>query len=121
MGLYKVVEVASGNKLKIHYLETGEICIRHVEDLKKTNMTDTHDDDEGSNNETEVEGKDSDTITGHNEDHEYRKKLRSYTRDKAQKVFAIHNVTENTLKKEFYDYVHEMLEELGIDCNSFYR
>ncbi len=122
MGSYKVVEVASGNKFKIQHLETGEICIRHVDDLKKTNMTDTHDDDdEGSSNETELEGKDSEILTDHNEDHEYRRKLRSYTRDKAQKVFAIHKVTENILEKEFYDYVHEMLEELGVDCNSFFR
>ncbi len=84
-------------------------------------MTDTHDDEKGNNNETEVESKDSDIIADHNEDHEYRRKLRSYSRDKAQKVFAIHNATENILEKEFYDYVHEMLEELGVDCNSFYR
>ncbi len=73
MDPYNVVEVASGNKFKIQHLEIEETCIRHVDDLKKTNMTDTHDDDEGSNNETEVEGKDSDMITDHNDYHEYKK------------------------------------------------
>ncbi len=38
-----------------------------------------------------------------------------------ENVLAIYSITENLLEKEFHEYVQEMLDELGADCNSFYR
>ncbi len=38
-GPYKVTGIASGNKYRIQHLETGEVIIRRVDDLKRTNMT----------------------------------------------------------------------------------
>ncbi len=58
---YKIFEVTSRNKYKIQNLETGEMCIRHVDDLKKIYMTETKmliSHDEESNKETETEDKD---------------------------------------------------------------
>ncbi len=37
----KITEASRENKFKIQNLETGEICIKHVNDLNKTYMTDT--------------------------------------------------------------------------------
>ncbi len=67
---HKIIEVASGNKYKIQNLETGEMCIRHVDDLKKTYIIETkmlipH--DEENNKKTEIEDKDSDVINDHTE------------------------------------------------------
>ncbi len=129
-GPYKITEVANGNKYKIQHIETGETSIRHVEDLKKANMTDTeiiiaNGDEEDNEKEAGVKEKDADIINDHNENHEYGRKLRSYSRDyttnESENVLAIYSITENLLEKEFHEYVQEMLDELGVNCNSFYR
>ncbi len=129
-GPYKITEVANGNKYKIQHIETGETSIRHVVDLKKANMTGTeiiiaNGDEEDNEKETGVKEKDAGIINDHNENHEYGRKLRSYSRDnttnESENVLAIYSKTENLLEKEFQEYVQEMLDELGVDCNSFYR
>ncbi len=51
--------------------------------------------------------------------------MTSYTRDnitnESENVLEIYSITENLLEKEFHEYVQEMLDELGVDYNSFYR
>ncbi len=129
-GPYKITEVANGNKYKIQRIETGETSIRHVDDLKKADMTDTeiiidNGDEEDNEKEAGVKEKDADIINDHNENHEYKKRLRSYSQDnttnESENVLAIYSITENLLEKEFHEYVQEMLDELNVDCNSFYR
>ncbi len=92
-------------------------------------MTDTkiiiaNGDEEDNEKEAGVKEKDADIINDHNENHEYRRKLRSYSRDNtinvSENVLEINSMTENLLEKEFHEYVQEMLDELGVDCNSFY-
>ena len=87
-------------------------------DTNKENM-DTNRDNMNTNRENIVESENA----GNNE---YRKKLRSYKevhaiKDMTDKVTKICCINEQELEKEFYDYVNQMLAELGIDCNSFYR
>ncbi len=72
---YKIIEVANGNKYEIQHIETGETSIRHVDDLKKVNMTDTeiiiaNGDEEGNEEEAGVKEKDEDMINDYNENHE---------------------------------------------------
>ncbi len=114
----------------IQNIETGETSIRHVDDLKKANMTDTeiiiaNDDGEDSEKEARVKEKDADIINDHNENQVYRRKLISYSRDnttnESENVLAFYSITENLLEKEFHEYVQEMLDELVVDCNTFYR
>ncbi len=129
-GPYKIFEVANRNEYKIQHVETGETSIRHVDDLKKANMTDTeiiiaNGDEEYNEKEAGVKEKDVDIINDHNENNEYIRKMTSYSRDnttnESENVLEIYSITENLLKKEFHEYVQEMLDELGVDCNSFYR
>ena len=41
-GPQKVIEIASGNKFKIQHTQSGEVTIRHVDDLKRAHLTDRH-------------------------------------------------------------------------------
>ena len=129
-GPFKIIEVASGNKYKVQDINTGETSIRHVDDLKKVNMTDTEatipaNNEEQVERDTQISRKDEDLLNDHNENHEYKRKLRSYTRDKptdmSGNVLTVYSITEELLEEEFYDYVQDILDELGVDCNSFYR
>ena len=82
-GPYKVIAPDSGNKFKVRHLETGDISVRHADELKLTHMKDydehkeTHDtvidnaqtNPEPGTNLTELE----------NESHAYKMKLRSHS------------------------------------------
>ena len=37
-GQYKVIETTRGNKFEIQHVHTGEVHVRHLDDLKYTNM-----------------------------------------------------------------------------------
>ena len=63
-GPYKVIETATGNKYKIQHVTTGEVFIKHVDDLKKENMEDIDVDTACGLEEDE---KADDMITDHNE------------------------------------------------------
>ncbi len=52
-----------------------------------------------------------------NEIHAYRMKLRS----NIKQVFPLTCMYETSLENEFYKNVDELLNELNIDCYSFYR
>ena len=59
--------------------------------------------------------------------HEYKRNLRSYRKelctieDRTGQVTRIYCINEQELQKDFYKYIDEMLAELGVDRNSFYR
>ena len=137
-GPYKVIETAGGNKLRIQNIETGEVYIRHVDDLKQSNMQITDGDtprdqtDEIHHNDRPDEpignAHNDDLIDDTNECHIYRKKLRSHAKeirymevDPEKDPILCCNITTILLEDEFYQYVDELLRELGVDVNSFYR
>ena len=66
-----------------------------------------------------------DTLDDTDETHEYRRKLRSHTQrlgqENSDKTVLICNITELFLQNEFEDYVNQLIQDLEIDLNSFYR
>ncbi len=135
-GPYKVIAPDSGNKFTIRYLETGDISVRHADELKQTNMNEfgeyaVIDSDETNSTETDKTETDTNNVetgtdsaqteTSHHaaddESHDYRKKLRSHRKQVLQLICT----NEPSLETEFYEYVEEILNELNIDCYSFYR
>ncbi len=130
-GSYKVVATDSGNKFKIRHLETGNISVSHADELKNTNINefDEHTpihSEETDNTETradEAQTKIDSAQTGtsntasENKSHAYRTKLRSHRK----RVLPLNCVNETSLETEFYKYVDEILDELHIDCYSFYK
>ncbi len=52
-----------------------------------------------------------------NESHAYNMKLRSH----GKRVLPLTCENETSLETEFYKYVDEILDELNIDCYSFYK
>jgi len=135
-GPYKIIANTTGNKFKIQHIETGEVTIRHADDLKITRMLkETHEPELYPENNTandpneDIQSTNTDMLDDTNETHEYRKKLRSHYKelapdqrsDKSERVMLVCNITELLLRDEFDDYVKEILEELSVDINSFYR
>lgn len=57
----------------------------------------------------------TDMINDRTEDHEYRRKSRSFIQDKTQCLLY----PENILEKKLNQYVQKILNKLGDDCNSF--
>ncbi len=57
--------------------------------------------------------------------HEYRRKLRSHTQrlrqSESNDVLLVCNITEFFLQNKFDDYVEELLKDLWVAVNSFYR
>ena len=99
--------------------------------MKKANLSvpakDVHNSPENSEDtENELLTNDNENL-GNVENNEYKKKLQSYREeicainDKTKQVTRIYCINEQVLEKEFYKYIDEMLVELGVDCNSFYR
>ncbi len=137
-GPYEIVAPDSGNKFKIRHLETGDISVRHADELKQTDINECGehtltDSEETDNTETQTDkavtetnhietGTDSaQTGTSHtaseNKSHDYRKKLRSHRKQ----VLPLACIYETSLETKFYKYVAEMPNELNIYCYSFYR
>ncbi len=142
-GPYKVIASDSRNKFKVQHLETGDISVRHADELKQTHMNEFNentliDNEEAGKTETNTETEtktNTETVTNHvetgtdsaqtgtshtaadNENHAYKIKLRSHR----QQVLPLTCINEPSLENEFYDVVDEMLDELNIDCYSFYR
>ncbi len=90
--------------------------------MKKKHNTETQTDNAETETNHVQRGTDSvQTGTSHtasdNESHDYRKKLRSHKKQ----VLALTCKNETSLETEFYKYVDEMLNELNIDCYSFYK
>ncbi len=91
-GSYKIVATDSENKFKIRHLETGDISVRHADELKQTNMNEfgAHtlmDSEETDNTETQTDeaqtGTDSaqtgtSNTASDNESNAYKMKLRSH-------------------------------------------
>ncbi len=99
-GLYKIIAPDSGNKFKVRHLETGDIRVRHVDDLKQTHINEFNentliDSEEAGKTETDTDKAETETETNHvetgtdsaqsgtshtaadNESQAYRMKLRS--------------------------------------------
>ncbi len=95
----------------------------------KLNLThETHDEDEPAQADatrTDSVRENEDIIDDNNGMHEYRKKLRSHTQrlrqSESNDVLLVYNITEFFLQNEFDDYVKELLIDLRVDVNSFYR
>ena len=120
-GPYKVLQPDSGNKFKVRHLETGEISVRHVDELKLTHMKENEDNEETHNTITEntqsiTEASNKNTEL-ENESHEFKMKLRSHS----QQVLPFTCTVENLSETEYFEYVDQVLNELNIDCYSFYR
>ncbi len=117
-------------------METVDISVRFAVELKQTNMNEfgeyaVKDSDETNttetdNTETYTNNEETGTVsaqteTSHHaaddESHDYRKKLRSHRKQ----VLPLICTNELSLETEFYEYVEEILNELNIDCYSFYR
>ncbi len=119
-GPYKVLEPDSGNKFKIKHLETSDISVRHADELKQTNMNELGENTVIDSNEidsTAIETETDSHTASENESHAYRMKLRS----NRKQVFPLTCMNETSLENEFYKHVDELLDELNIDCYSFYR
>lgn len=123
-GPYKVIETAGGNKFKVQHIHSGEVQIRHLDELKHISMTLEEGLPIEGTSQPQTENND-DVIDDTDETHEYRKKLRSHTQrhrhSNSDEILLICNITELFLQDEFEDYVNKMLEELEVDINSFYR
>ena len=121
-GPYKVIESASGNKFKIQHLRTGEVQIRHIDEMKHINMSLEDNLEIEGTPETHVE---SDILDDTDETHPYRMKLRSHStkmsNTETDNVRFACTITDIFLQDEFYDYVDMLIEELDIDIYSFYR
>ncbi len=134
-GPFKIIAPDSGNKFKVQHLETSDISLRHADELKQTNMNeiDEHtliDSDEAGNTDTDkAESETNHVETGtdrtksetshtasNSESHAYRMKLRSHNQ-----VLPLTCISETSLETEFYKCVEDILDELNIDCYSFYR
>ncbi len=97
-GPYEIAGPDTGNKFKIRHLETGDISVRHADELKQTKINEFGEDtlkdgEETDNTETQTDKAERETNhvetetnsaqagTSHtaseNESHNYRKKLRS--------------------------------------------
>ena len=112
-GPYKVIAPDSGNKFKIRHLETGDISIRHADELKLTHLKDYVEHKETPDTVTPVP---STHPTGlDNENYAHKMKLRSHSKQ------ALPCTVENLSETEFYNHVDDILNELNIDCFSFYR
>ena len=134
-GPHKVIVVDTGNKFKIQNMKTGEVTIRHCNDLKKAaiigkDLICIRESDEQNQASGSLENMDINreniAESEHAYNNEYRKKLRSYKevhtiKDMTDKVTKICCINEQELEKEFYDYVNQILAELRVDCNTFYR
>ncbi len=130
-GPYEVIAPDSGNKFKVRNIETGDISVRHADELKLTKMNEFEDHTLIDNTETQTDKAEAETNhvetgidsaqtgTSHTasdtESHDYRKKLRSHRKQ----VLPLTCRNEISLETEFYRYVDEMLNELNIDCYSF--
>ncbi len=128
-GPYEIIAPDSGNKFKIRNIETGDISVRHANELKQTKMNEFEDNtlletqtDKAEADTDHVEtGLDSaQTGTSHTasdtESHDYRKKLRS----RKKQVLPLTCTNEISLETD-YKNVDGMLNELNIACYSFYR
>ena len=130
-GPHRIIDTAGGNKYRIQNLGTLEVTIRHADDLKKVNMEvdltvfQPDIESEEKHAETETEQEDNDLIDDTDESHEYIKKLTRHTQTFRQSdsdnVLLICNITEFFLQNEFHNYVNELLRDLEVDVNSFYR
>ena len=75
------------------------------------------------NHDTVTDNAQSDTEPGtnltelENESHAYKMKLRSH----GKQVLSLTCTVENLSETEFYENVDQILNELNIDCYSFYR
>ncbi len=123
-GPYKVEEPDSGNKFKIQHLETSDISVRHADELKQTNMNELGENTiigseeiDSTEKHTAIETETDSHTASENESHACRMKLRS----NRKQVFPLTCMNETSLENEFYENVDELLDELNIDCYSFYR
>ncbi len=90
------------------------------------------DSDEAGNTDTDTDKAESETnhvetgtdrtqsetshTASNSESHAYRMKLRSH-----KQVLPLTCISETSLETEFYKCVEDILDELNIDCYSFYR
>ena len=122
-GPYRVIEVAGGNKYRLRHIESGDTCVKHVDDLKRTSIDREHINDhtnDTSNEQTEanktIEQEDNETMKDTDESESqgnYRNKLRSYNK--------INVVISEEDENKFYQMINDIMNELHINCNSFYR
>ncbi len=132
-GPYEVIAPDSGNKFKVRNIESGDISVRHADELKQTKMNEFEDHTPIDNTERQTDKAEAETdhvetgidsaqkgtsnTASDTESHDYREKLRSHKKQ----VLPLTCTNEISLETEFYKYVDEMLHELNIDCYSFYR
>ncbi len=100
-------------------METGDICVRHADELKQTHINNYEENKEIQDTVTENVQTDPESSTHQtkldNKSHAYKMKFRSHS--KQVSTCTIGNFSET----EFYEYVDQILDELNIDCYSFYR
>ncbi len=95
----------------------------------KLNLThETHDEDEPAQADathTDSVRENEDIIVDNSDMYEYRKRLRGHTQrliqSESNDVLLVYNITEFFHQNEFDDYVKELLQDLQIHVNSFYR
>lgn len=137
-GPYKIIEASSGNKFIIKHIESGEISTEHSDHLKKTKLIpadsdseteDNNDDNNNDDNNTPVTVPSSSNPQPANESNNYKSKLRSHSKI-VSCLSPDEEVSRLTTKIESPVYIDEnvwkqiekeILDELYIDCNSFYR
>ncbi len=73
-GQCKVIGIAIVNKYTIQLSETGEVLIRHVDDLKRTNRTSKSIDE----TETDPSITNEDLLDDTDDTHEHRRRLKSF-------------------------------------------
>ncbi len=94
-------------------METGDISVRHADELKQTYINNYEEDKEIQDTITENVQTDPGSGTHQtkldNDSHAYKMKLRSHS--KQVSTCTIENFSET----EFYEYVDQILDELNID------
>ncbi len=99
-GPHKVIAPDTGNKFKIRHLETGDVSVRHADELKQTHMNNYEEHKEIQDTLTENVQTDPESGTHQakpdNESHAYKMKLRSHC--KQVSTCTIENFSET----EFY-------------------
>ncbi len=121
-GPYRIIELLCGNKFRIH-VRTGETQIRR--DLTHNNMAKDERLLVQNTSPDMTHGEKEALINDTNEQHPYRKKLRSRYQDirgrNSDEPLLISHNDEFFTNNDFHNYVEDLLKDLGVHIYSFYR
>ena len=99
----------------------------HAAIIEDENINTENSPENSGDMKNELFSEDNESTGNTTECNEYKRKLRNYRKelctieDRTEQVTRIYCINEQELEKDFYEYIDELLAELGVDRNSFYR